>query len=79
MQYRRKLAIIQRDRHKVQRRLGWKAGNLSPAFPQRLKERRCASRCYLSGFCTVQLLDEVKERVSLSQKNKITAKAVSLF
>lgn len=48
-------------------------------FPQRLKKRASASRRYLSGFCTVQLLDEVVERVSLPEKNKVAAEAVSFL
>lgn len=81
-----KLPIIQSDRtlqkstlHKIRPRLRWKVGNINTTFPQRLKKRTCASRRYLRGLCTVQLLDEVVERVSLPQKNEVAAEAVSFL
>lgn len=33
--------------------------------------------CYLSGLCTVQLSDEIVERVGLPKKNEVVAEAVS--
>lgn len=59
--------------------LGWKSGNVNTTFPRRLRKRASASRRYLSGFGTVQFLDEVEERVSLPEKDEVAAEVVSFF
>lgn len=57
-------------------------GYINTTFPQRLnKTNVCTSdrrrAGYLSSLCTVQLSDEIIERMGLPKKNEVAAEAVS--